>query len=178
MVTVLTSKIGEERLYAIVIKRPLFSFRSSKVNILGSQMIHYPYWCVILRATATQRLGKDQTSRLLVTVDAVNGDVGHAKNIPEGSETREEGIQGRLKVEIGRDVAVAKAKNFALDVFMKKFFLLKEVSSEIENVRLVYYPYWVVDVQIRHKRFRRAVDAIHGEFNDRVAYLLKEEGCT
>jgi hypothetical protein len=173
-VTVLVTKIGEERLLALVAKRPLFSFRTSKVSILASQKIYYPYWCVSLTSTALQKLVKDQTVKLLVTIDAVNGDVGHAKKIPEGSEMNEDRLQGRLKTKVGREGAVAKAKDFALELFMKKFFLLKEVSSEIEDVRLVYYPYWLVDVQKEDGKVWRAIDAIHGEFNDRVAHLIKE----
>jgi hypothetical protein len=176
-VIVLKSNVMEEGLRNLVAKKPLFAFRPFRVTILHSQMVHYPYWCVILRATATQRVVKDQTLKLLVTVDALNGDVASAKKIPEGSEMQEESVPGRLRPKVDQGVAVAKAKEFALDLFMKKFFLLKEVSSEVEKVRLVYYPYWVLDIEKGDERFRRAVDAIHGEFNDRVAQVFKDEGC-
>jgi hypothetical protein len=73
-VTVLTSKIVEERLPAMAAKRPLLPFFPSTVSILSSRMVHYPYWCVSLEATALQKLRKDQTMKLLVTVDAVTGD--------------------------------------------------------------------------------------------------------
>jgi hypothetical protein len=174
-VTVLTSKIVEERLPAMAAKRPLLPFFPSTVSILSSRMVHYPYWCVSLEATALQKLRKDQTMKLLVTVDAVTGDTGYAKSIPEGTEVPEGSIPGRLTVRITRNEAWKKAKDFALDLFMRKIFFLKEVSSEIKETRLIYYPYWVVDIQKGGETARRAVDAIHGELSNKVIHHLEEE---
>lgn len=172
-VTVLKSEIEEEGLLAIVAKRPLFSFFRSPVSILGSQKIYYPYWCVSLEATALQKLKKDQTVKLLVTVDGVTGDVGYAKSIPEGSQAPEEGVRDRLKLRVSKDEAWQKARDFALDLFMRKIFFLKEVSSTIKETSLIYYPYWVVDVEKGSERFRRAVDAIHGELSTKVVHQLE-----
>ncbi len=175
LVTVLTSKIAEERLHAIVAKRPLFPFFSTTVSILGSRMVHYPYWCVSLEATATQKLKKNQTLKLLVTVDAVTGDVGYAKSLPEGSQVPEGSVPDKLKVRVTRNEAWKKAEDFALDLFMRKIFFLKEVSNQIKETHLIYYPYWVVDLQKGGETSRRSVDAIHGEVNNRVVRLLEEE---
>lgn len=171
-VTVLKSKIEEEGLSAIVAKRPLLSFFRSPVSVLGSRKVYYPYWCVSLEATASQKLRKAQTVKLLVTVDGVTGDVGYAKKIPEGSQAPAEGVRGRLKLRISKDDAWQKARDFALDLFMRKIFFLEEVSSEISETNLIYYPYWVVDLQKEGKRFRRAVDAIHGELSNKVIHQL------
>jgi hypothetical protein len=174
-VTVLRSKIGEERLHAIVAKRPLFPFFSSTVSILGSRTVHYPYWCVSLEATAIQKLRKDHTVKLLVTVDAVTGDTGYGKSIPEGSQVPEGSVPDTIKVRVTRNEAWKKAEDFALDLFMRKIFFLKEVSREIKETRLIYYPYWVVDIQKGGETSRRAVDAIHGEVNNKVVHHLEEE---
>lgn len=174
VVFVLTSKIMEERLPAIVAKRPLFPFFRRISNIIGFRKIYYPYWCISLEATAAQKFRRDQTLKLLVTVDGMTGDVGYAKSIPDGAEAREESLRDRMKVKVTQNEAWEKAKDFALRLFMRKVFFLKEVLSEIKETRLVYYPYWIVEVQKNHERFRRVVDAIHGEFNDRIIHLLEK----
>ena len=171
-VTVLKSEIEEEGLSAIVAKRPLFPFFRSPVSILGSRKIYYPYWCVSLEATARQKLRKAQTVKLLVTVDGVTGDVGYAKKIPEGSQATRGTVRGRLELRVSKDEAWQKARDFALDLFMRKIFFLKGVSSTIRETSLIYYPYWVVDIQKGSERFRRAVDAIHGELSNKVIHQL------
>lgn len=171
-VTVLKSEIEEERLPAIVAKRPLFPFLRSTATVLGSRMVYYPYWCISMEATASQKLRKAQTVKLFVTVDGVTGEVGYAKRIPEGSRATEASILGRLKHGVSKDEAWQKARDFALDLFMRKIFFLKEVSSTIRETSLIYYPYWVVDIQKGSERFRRAVDAIHGELSNKVIHQL------
>jgi hypothetical protein len=176
LATVLTPKISEERLRAIIAQRPLSLFRRGETSILGYRMVYYPYWCVTLQATGAQKFGKDRTLKLLVTVDAVNGDVGYAKSIPEGAQTSEESFGEKIKVRIGRDAALDKSRDFALGIFMRKIFLLKSVSSQVLETCLVYHPYWIVDVRKSGQRLLKAVDALHGEMYPRVVSLLQKDG--
>jgi hypothetical protein len=176
LVTVLTSKISEERLLVIVNKRPLLSFRRPKATVIARAKVHHPYWCVALESTARQKVAKNKTLKLLVTVDAVTGDAGLAKSIPEGSEVSEETVQGRLEMYTNQGEAWKKAEDVALGIFMKKIFFLEGVSSEIKYTRLIYYPYWVVTIQKENgETFRKAIDAIHGEPNHKLLYLLDRE---
>ena len=82
-----------------------------------------------------------------------------------------------ISVFTGQGEAWKRAEDFALQLFMKKMFFLESVSNEIQDTRLVYFPYWVVELQNKNGgTFRKAIDAIHGEPNNRLLFLMEREG--
>jgi hypothetical protein len=107
-------------------------------------VVYYPDY-ILYTSVEYRRLWTTQSRKFLVGVDAITGNVGEVDVKLPDSHVRDVDRDVRIEPQLTEADAREEWNEWIFDYMSRKYRATKLVEYEIDDIELVYTPYWIID---------------------------------